>query len=152
MSKPNIVKRGGAKPIGNVTQGISARLCGKFKHLRYGRLFTEWKQIFPDEVGLLYRPFRLTGTKLWVQTSSTQAALLTYFAPSMVERINQYLGNDVVESIHSQNITTQHAQNLRKPKLNALSDESKEHIVDIPNQKLKEALEQWGQWLEAREP
>lgn len=152
MSTPNVVKRGRSAPLGNLTQNISARLCGKFKHLSYGRLFTEWKQIFPDEVGMLYHPLKLTQNKLLVKTSSTQAALLVYFAPNMVERINQYLGGDIVVSIQAQQGTpTPNAKKLHLKPLAPLSQENKQHLIDVAQPRLKEALEHLGQWLEMRE-
>lgn len=152
MSGDNIIKRGFSTPIGHITQRISARLCGKYKHLKQGRLFMEWRLIFPDEVGILYHPMRLAGDKLWVQTSSTQAALLAYFAPNMVERINQYLGSDVVSSIQAHQGMKATAHNkVFKQKLHPLSDEYLNYTKDVADSDLKNALEQWGQFLEAAE-
>lgn len=149
MSSPSVVKRGFSTPLGHITQRVSARLCNQFKHLKYGRLFTEWQQIFPDEVGLLYQPLRLSQSKLIVRTSSTQAALLTYFAPSMIERINNYLGSELVASIQAQQgwLTKGQVKPLQ-PILAPLSEGNKQKLEGIADVKLQQALEQWGQWLE----
>ena len=145
----NATRRGFSKPIGHITQHISSHLCGKFKHLRYGRLFTEWRHIFTDEIGILYQPVRLSQGKLIVQTTSTQAALLAYFAPTMIERINEYLGSSIVESIQAQQgFTKQNIQDSRQKLLAPLSHLNQEHIEGIQNKELKKALERWGQWLE----
>lgn len=152
MNRGNVVKRGTVSSLGHITQLMSARLCGQYKHLRYGRLFVDWKLIFPDEVGILYHPMRLVGGKLWVQTSSTQAALLAYFAPRMVERINQYLGSDVVVSIHAhQSMKASFDKKTRARQLAPLSSEVEHCTQGISQPLLKEALQRWGQWLEAEE-
>lgn len=151
MSDGNISKRGVSKPLGHITQRISSRLCGSYKHLRYGRLFVEWRLIFSNEVGILYQPVRLSGDKLWVQTSSTQAALLAYFAPSMIERINQYLGSDVVASIQAQQGLKSSTVVSKAPKLQPLSPQAQACVESMVESNLKNALEQWGQCLEAAE-
>lgn len=152
MSYPSFVKRGFSTPLGLITQRVSARLCNQFKHLKYGRLFTEWRQIFPDEMGILYQPIRFSQGKLVVRTSSTQAALLTYFAPSMIESINNYVGGDLVVSIQAQQgVLVKNQVKSLFVTLDPLSADNKQKLEGIADLKLQQALEKWGQLLEKQD-
>lgn len=132
--------------LGVITHRITSSLCREHKHFRHARIFVDWRLIFDDEVGLLYKPIKLSYGKLTVQTSSAQASLLAYFAPSMIERINRYLGYEVVTSI-----LANHGYQKLDPKLNQkmpareLDDVTQSSINAITNNDLRQAMIGWAQ-------
>ena len=151
--KTPLKKRKGSRQIGQVAHSISAHLCKRYAHLRHGRIFTDWRLVFPDEVGLLYKPVRLHDFKLKVRTSSSQAALLTYFAPSMIERINQYFGGTVVHQILAEHGAYNASKRLKKNNdaLPELPADMQDHTKNFVNTDLKQAMDNWGRWLVLKE-
>jgi predicted nucleic acid-binding Zn ribbon protein len=85
--------------IGSIIEGIIKDTDIK-KRLNESRIFTDWKEIVGSEISKKTRPERIsTGTLYLSVTTSIWANELSLMSDMLIEKINSYVGEEVVRKI-----------------------------------------------------
>ncbi|MEA2015138.1 MAG: DUF721 domain-containing protein [Actinomycetota bacterium] len=68
--------------------------------LKTSRIFSRWPEIVGTEIGRKSKPRRLAGDTLYISVvNSTWANELSLMSGQLIEKINSFIGGEVVKSI-----------------------------------------------------
>ncbi len=85
--------------IGSVISAIIKDLSFEEK-LETSKIFNKWPEIVGDEIGKKSKPKRLAGDTLYISVvSSTWANELSLMSGQLIEKINSFIGREVVKSL-----------------------------------------------------
>jgi len=85
--------------IGSVISNIVKDLSIGDK-LETSKIFSKWPEIVGDEISKKSKPKRLAGDTLYISVvSSTWANELSLMSGQLIEKINSFIGREVVKSL-----------------------------------------------------
>lgn len=91
---------GGASRVGESLPRL-IRALDKKGNLSLVRLWRGWAEVVGPEVAQLARPLGRRGATLILRVDDSQAAQeLSFFAPQIVERVNDFLGQEIFDKVH----------------------------------------------------
>ena len=92
----------GARTIGKSLRPVVTSICKK-KGFFYAELILDWTKIVGESYSRECRPLRVSGQKphccLYIGASRAVSAQMVYDVPTLLERIQQYFGCKIVETI-----------------------------------------------------
>lgn len=147
-------RRGRFKRLGATVPGL-IRPLAKARGTALASLLAEWPLIVGDELAKVSLPEKLTGTTLRLLVVPAAALVLQHDAPQIVARINAYYGRTAVTRLSLVQGPLPAAAPPRKPARPTLSADRqaalKTATSDIPDERLKAALERLGRAILARD-
>lgn len=93
----------GLQPIGNILDEVVGQL-NIGNRLKVSSIFNHWTEIVGEQIGKKSKPQSLRGNTLQISvTSSTWANELNLMSRTLIDKINKYVGAEVVEKIRFKN-------------------------------------------------